>query len=245
MALSAVGLGKQVRAPRTMMLVGLLVSLAFLAIVATRNYQADRGFFEGGSIADIVDTYSKSLRSDTRSHTMRDARRDLAYRLDAHVFLAWTLRGQNDAEPLWGLGAVQNLLYVIPTAFWDRKAETTGGIYLETLVVGRYGLPDLDYTPTLLEEFVADFGWWGGLIAALLLGVAVRALDGFVRQASRRVRILTLVFLGQGLLFAEAGFLGAVLAFRGLLVAFIVEYVWVRLASLTRRFGHVRVSERG
>ncbi len=106
----------------------------------------------------------------------------------------------------WGLHMLSALLVFIPRTIWTGKAWPTG------VVAGQYaGFPFTNLSSPIPSELFIDFGWFGVLIGALLIGRFLAYIDNY-KPYGQSSSIRELLYVG-----GSAGF-GIILA-RGALQA--------------------------
>lgn len=142
---------------------------------------------------------------------------DFSYRADGHVFLAQVLQGQRVRDPL-GLESIPAVLgYMVPSALWPQKglAELA---QIEDLSVRSYGMPGIDYTPTILDEAVAIVGPWWAIVVMTAIGAGIAFLDLRIANLLPPTRLIVFATLVQGIVNVESATLGILSGARTMLI---------------------------
>ena len=118
-----------------------------------------------------------------------------------------------DAPLAYGSTFASVVTNVIPRSIWEDKPDT-GGVYFTKVYTGDAWDGTSNLTPTLLGEFVINFGWIGGVSGFLATGLLMvfllaRYYDAMLRllSAPRSVKVATGVVLYVSVMWSAAGLL--------------------------------------
>jgi hypothetical protein len=135
-------------------------------------------------------------------------------------------------KPVYGMTLVSVVTNLVPRAWWPDKPDT-GGVYFTKQYTGNAwgGLSNL--TPTLLGEFVINFGWGAGIAIYALVYPAIMYL---VVRYYRRVVVRARATGGSGAAFEILLYVSLMWAMVGLMVAevttTVVTLVTIRVLPL-------------
>ncbi|MBB3034349.1 O-antigen polymerase [Alteriqipengyuania lutimaris] len=100
------------------------------------------------------------------------------------------------------------ILFFVPRSIWSGKAEATGSITAEAA-----GYSFVNISQPLPSEFFVDFGWYGVVVGAALLGWCFFHLDRWFHNRwtlDIRTRLVAGLFLGFALILYRGSLLGVV-----------------------------------
>ncbi len=192
-----------------------LVILAGLGIAAI-VFLPIRQALETVERTDLIGLASEGFEASAKASTwgsVEDILDDLGYRMDAHVFLAHVVQAYNDnQDPLGVLSLIEASAFLIPNALWDSKTDVAS--YIEDAATAAYGMPRVDYTPTMSDEIVAAMGPTWALCLLAGLGFCLGRVEAVLMASRPWMYVLFVCTVGQALIQVESGLVGTGVAVR-------------------------------